>query len=460
MADRRTSTGYHAGFGIAAWLVWLGLTVWLPDPLRIGGVYWIEMLDSLVYASALPALIWGWTAAAGLRRIDVPKRTAGRLLRASKLAAAAACAGAVVLLPWGLDHLVPYAVLYGAAFAAVLADLVLDEWLRRGRRWRAAGGAAIWLLTLVLLLWPTPYMVTYPGITMNMHRYAQAEGAEDRSASSLTGVLVFERPAFPIDWLSSRLFPHYSFEPIEKLGMSLGEYDTLVRMMKADANTLASAVALGKLGIGSGVRKLGAEVTAVLRGGAADGLLRPGDVITMAEGRPVGTVGDLTDAMRGVAPGRPVHLSVVRDGRTISVTSGTKAHPDDANRAALGIQVQDAYEPDVPRNVAFRDFLLHEGGPSHGAMLALAIIDQLTPGGVLRGNRVAGTGTIEPDGSVGKIGGIEQKAYTVSRSGADVFFVPEGQEQDARKGAPGLEIVPVRTLDDILAWLEAHPKKP
>jgi PDZ domain-containing protein len=85
-------------------------------------------------------------------------------------------------------------------------------------------------------------------------------------------------------------------------------------------------------------------------------------------------------------------------------------------------------------------------------------MDELTPGGVTYGNRVAGTGTIDANGNVGVIGGIEQKAYAVARAGADVFFVPAEQEADARKGAPNLNIVPVRTLDDMLNWLKAHPK--
>ncbi|MNR44996.1 hypothetical protein D3C85_1638050 [compost metagenome] len=51
-----------------------------------------------------------------------------------------------------------------------------------------------------------------------------------------------------------------------------------------------------------------------------------------------------------------------------------------------------------------------------------------------------------------------QKAYTVSRTNADVFFVPVANEADARKGAGDLRIVPVRTLDDMLNWLKENPE--
>jgi len=68
---------------------------------------------------------------------------------------------------------------------------------------------------------------------------------------------------------------------------------------------------------------------------------------------------------------------------------------------------------------------------------------------------VAGTGTIGPGGVIGQVGGVRQKAYAVSRTGADVFFVPAGQEDEARLGAPDLTIVPAATLDDVLNWLKS-----
>jgi PDZ domain-containing protein len=89
-------------------------------------------------------------------------------------------------------------------------------------------------------------------------------------------------------------------------------------------------------------------------------------------------------------------------------------------------------------------------------MLTLAFIDQLTPGGVTNGHRVAGTGTIEMDGSIGMVGGIPQKAYAVSRTEADVFFVPAEAAEAAAKAAPTLNIVAVSHIDEVLDWLNKH----
>jgi PDZ domain-containing protein len=124
----------------------------------------------------------------------------------------------------------------------------------------------------------------------------------------------------------------------------------------------------------------------------------------------------------------------------------------------VGVQIVDAVELDLPLEVKFKSHLFHKGGPSHGAMLALTLMNQLIPGGVTRGNHVAGTGTIDIYGNIGSIGGIAQKALLIERAGADVFFVPAAQLEEARKDTKDLNIVPVNTIDDMLQWLQNHPK--
>jgi PDZ domain-containing protein len=270
---------------------------------------------------------------------------------------------------------------------------------------------------------------------------------------------VFERPAFPSDWLYAWVFPHYSFDRREKLGMSLGAYDSLVRDMKADANAVGSAVAFQKLGIGKGATTHGAKVIQIQSGSAVEGQWRAGDVIVEMNGKPISSTQDLTNLMKAIHPGDEVAVIIQRAGNKVATKIKTKARADNPSQAVFGIQVEDDLQLDIPRKVSFRTYIAHEGGPSHGAALALSLVDQLTPGGITNGIKVAVTGTINADGTVGQIGGIEQKAYTIERSGADVFFVPAGQEADARKGAKNLNIIPVQKLQDMIDWLKnRYPK--
>ena len=100
------------------------------------------------------------------------------------------------------------------------------------------------------------------------------------------------------------------------------------------------------------------------------------------------------------------------------------------------------------------------GGPSAGLALTLTMLDLLTEGELTGGAQVATTGTIDPLGNVGEIGGIEQKTHAVIRSGVTLFLVPEGNFDTAvmvaGDEADWLTIVSVGTLDEALAAIEAH----
>jgi PDZ domain-containing protein len=100
------------------------------------------------------------------------------------------------------------------------------------------------------------------------------------------------------------------------------------------------------------------------------------------------------------------------------------------------------------------------GGPSGGLLQTLHIFDKITTEDFAKGNKIAGTGTIEHDGSVGPIGGIEQKIYTAYADNVDIFFCPEENYQDALKAYNTLEnkermaLVMVRTLEDAINYLK------
>ena len=105
------------------------------------------------------------------------------------------------------------------------------------------------------------------------------------------------------------------------------------------------------------------------------------------------------------------------------------------------------------------------GGPSAGLAFTLAIIDDLTPGDLSGGKRVAVTGTISEDGSVGEIGGISQKATSAKAAGAEVFIVPACARTDikkecerdlakAKERAGDLQVIPVATFDEALKALQ------
>jgi PDZ domain-containing protein len=202
--------------------------------------------------------------------------------------------------------------------------------------------------------------------------------------------------------------------------------------------------------------ELGHEVPATLTivgaapGSGAEGVVREGDVVRSLDGEPVTTHQGLLAALDAVTPGDDVVLGVLRDGEPVDVTITTRGGEND--RAVLGIYLDPEY--DYPVDVTIQ--LENIGGPSAGMMFALAIIDKLTAADELGGEVVAGTGTVDVEGNVGPIGGIEQKMYGAVRDGARWFLAPSGNCDQVVGDVPaGLRVIAVSTLAEARDAIEA-----
>ncbi|CAL9548998.1 S16 family serine protease [Streptomyces sp. enrichment culture] len=130
---------------------------------------------------------------------------------------------------------------------------------------------------------------------------------------------------------------------------------------------------------------------------------------------------------------------------------------DEATEAALGhLGLEDE---DIEVDLKLADV----GGPSAGLLFSLGIVDKLDgdgSGGDLTGGRVvAGTGTIDADGTVGAVGGVPLKTQAARRDGATVFLVPEAECAEAQAELPeGLRLIPVTTLGGAIDALVALEK--
>ncbi|MFC8344368.1 PDZ domain-containing protein [Streptomyces sp. NPDC057280] len=135
-------------------------------------------------------------------------------------------------------------------------------------------------------------------------------------------------------------------------------------------------------------------------------------------------------------------------------TEQMKESQDAATEAALN------YLDLSDKNIKVTLKLADVGGPSAGLLFSLGIVDKLDGdgnGGDLTGGRViAGTGTIDADGTVGAVGGVSLKTQAAKRDGATVFLVPEDECGDAKAELPkGLRLIPVTTLKGAVSSLTA-----
>ena len=210
---------------------------------------------------------------------------------------------------------------------------------------------------------------------------------------------------------------------------------------------IATIVALERLGVHA------ADFTGVLffeavPGGPADGLLEPTDVILSIDGEPVTTVDSLRAVLAELEPGA-VAVVTVEDSETselrdVEITLGT--HPDGGGPyiGVSGVTERVSRSP-LPFEIDISSGAV--GGPSAGLAFTLVVLDVLSQGELTGGQRVAVTGSIRLDGSVGDVGGVAQKAVAARDAGAELIIVPEGSRgrgpvglrrcPGGRRGQPG-----------------------
>lgn len=139
--------------------------------------------------------------------------------------------------------------------------------------------------------------------------------------------------------------------------------------------------------------------------------------------------------------GEPVELGIIRDGREMTVQ--IPVYPGPGETWLIGVYLDSTF--DFPVDVTIT--LENVGGPSAGMMFALGLVDELTPGPMTGGRHIAGTGTIDPDGTVGPIGGVVQKVAGAREAGAETFLAPaENCAELAGRVPDGMTVYAVSTL--------------
>ncbi|WP_433827185.1 YlbL family protein [Actinoplanes sp. CA-015351] len=311
------------------------------------------------------------------------------------------------------------------------------------------------LLAAGVMVAPLPYVVLKPGPTVNtlgsdngteVIQVKKGETSTSKGQLRLTTVNVQSKVelVWAIQgWLSGEdaVVPRELIYPPDQSEKQVQEQNA---QEWKQSQTSAETVALRELGypVLTSVRK-------VTTGGAAEGKLAAGDVITSVGGTTIEDPSQVTELVRAKPAGTALAVGYQRDGKagTAQITTKT-ADGDDTPR--LGIEI----ETTQPNPFDIEIDLDKIGGPSAGLMFSLGIIDKLKPEDLTGGKVIAGTGTIDDNGNVGPIGGIPQKLVGAKDAGAELFLVPKDNCAEAlRNAVTGLPMAEVATVDDALTAL-------
>jgi Lon-like protease len=342
----------------------------------------------------------------------------------------------------------------------------------RGRSWVAVALSAVGVLIVVVLvagfLIHLPYVIISPGFATPLDKNViTVDGAStyDHNGNVLfltVRVTTHDPTVWRVvtSWLDS---DREVVKRTDAVGCaSDAENIAINKRLMEQSQDAAKDVALTRLGYT--VEADPPEITiadAVCSRVPAYGTLRAGDRILAIDDQAVSELADVGPLVEAHRPGEPTNVTYLRDGstETARIVTGRRSAKGSCDLVkqvttgtpCLGVVLEPFVDYHFPINVKIDTQKV--GGPSAGLAFTLAIIDDLTPGDLTGGRRVAVTGTINPDGTVGPVGGVEQKAITARHNDVSMMIVPKQEVKDARAGAGNLKVVGVDTVDDALAAL-------
>ncbi|MBO0469043.1 PDZ domain-containing protein [Enterococcus sp. DIV0242_7C1] len=333
------------------------------------------------------------------------------------------------------------------------------------------------IVLIIAMIFPIPYYIEGPGTTENLKDFVSVDNKQDTEPGAFYLTTVGVRKAT----LASLITASFSdFQEIvskkDLMGSSTNsEYERIQQYYMDSSKNAAIEQALKLANVPYDMQFKGVYVLAIEDNSSFKGKISVGDTVTGIDGKTFKSSEEFVAYVKKQKVGQEVTVSYLQDGKAKEATGKLIELPTD-KKAGIGIGLTDHTEIDssIPVEIDSGDI----GGPSAGLMFTLETYEQLTQKGIRKGYKIAGTGTINTDGIVGRIGGIDKKVVTASKNKADIFFAPDDEitkemkeaepkiktnyeeaKATAKKIGTSMKIVPVKNVQDALYYLETLKEK-
>jgi Lon-like protease len=332
------------------------------------------------------------------------------------------------------------------------------------------------LLILILLLAPNfyllPYYISKPGMAKELEPIIEVQDGFGEEGSFMLTTIRMGR-ANVYSYLVAKWSEYQEIYPLNEIRSEEEtdeEYSVRQLYLMNSSKSNAIEVAYKKAGLSIDYQYNGVYVLNVVTDMPAEGKLKPGDRIFKIDGKEFDTSESFMEYLSNVKKGEFVTLTYERNQKFNETKIKLESFKDEENKdkVGIGIGLVDDKKLIVNPNVQVNTDEI--GGPSAGFMFSLEIYNQLTEVDLTKGYKIAGTGTISPNGEVGEIGGIHQKVIAADKVGAEIFLAPN---QHAKQGSnyqialktandigTDMKVVPVDTFDEAIHFLGSlEPKK-
>ena len=251
----------------------------------------------------------------------------------------------------------------------------------------------------------------------------------------------------------------YSREVILPKGVTPQELSEISMQNMKTSENVAIAVALNLLDYEIETQGDGVLVVGIMDDSPVAGKLLKEDLIISINNEVIKSTTEFISLLRTYEIGDMVSIGLIRNDKEMSIETKLIEHIDYENEPMVGFLASTPNQRFVfPISVDIDTG--NVGGPSAGLMMALNVYNSLTEYDITKGIKVAGTGTIEIDGSVGPVGGVKQKVIAAKNAGSTLILVPTANFDDVQSYIDeDTSIVSVDTFNEALNLISEYSSR-
>ena len=308
------------------------------------------------------------------------------------------------------------------------------------------------IVIFILCNYKLPYYINMPGGTIKINDRIKCDNCNDINGS-LNMLYVTEYVASIPTYLLSYVIPNWDLESISVQQInneSVEEINVRNKLMLENSIDNALYVAYKEAGKDINIREKKTFIATTLD----DNNLKIGDELLEVDNNVINDYLEVKNIILSHDVGDSVLFKVRRNNKEINISS--KVREESGNNVIGVVIITDyVFDMDPILDIKFKE---GESGASGGLMMALSMYTKISDDDIVRGRKIAGTGTISFDGSVGRIDGIKYKIIGAVRNNMDVVLVPSGNYEEAikikEKNKYDIDIVSVDNFSDAINYLK------
>lgn len=306
----------------------------------------------------------------------------------------------------------------------------------------------IFLIIMILIVKvELPYYIEAPGGTINITQ--RIDKHYDSKKGSLNMLYVTEYKGNLITVALSKIIKSWDLNKISNQQISNENSQDIYNRNRAMLdNSIANATIVA-------YKEAGKEITIkskenIVIASIKQNNIKIGDIILKIDDIEVENIDTIKEYLKTKKVGDNIKILLKRNNKEKEINITLEKDK------VVGIMLITNYKYETKENLD-NLFKTGEGGSSGGLILSLGIYSKITGKDLLKGRKIAGTGTIDIDGNVGEIDGIKYKIAGAARKKMDIVLVSPYNYEEAKKEIEKnhykIKLIKVNTFKEAIDYL-------